>query len=63
MGADVSIETSAYARAKTELRALRSGGSRSASLLFPPATHRDRNVTGSPLDRESTEPASVRFPF
>jgi hypothetical protein len=42
-------------------RALRSGGSRSASLLFPPATDRDRAVTGSPLDRESTQPASVCF--
>ena len=52
-------ETIAYARARTELRALRSGGSRSASLLFPPAT---AAIEPAPGRRSIVNPPS-RLPF
>ena len=45
----------------SELRALRVGGLRSASLWLHRQTHGDRNGTGSPLDRISTDKASARF--
>ena len=56
---DECVRTSRDRAPSSELRALRVGGLRSASLWLHRQTHGDRNGTGSPLDRISTEKPSV----